>query len=473
MRPLTKLLVLACIFTTFQASAQQRSGGQRGRAGGGVSGGGALCGNSDGSVGTISHCLPPGAPIANMTLLPPAAPDRPFEINDQPTENPEGLSELIRLFSVFPYFEDDFRAALLASIRPTSSRKYIYTSAPPEFTREIRDRILGQFRTATGLDPRRLVLFGLTDTRARFSYRSELGRITYLLPPFRNLRTLREKVVALWHESFWARFPNATYEEVVRSELALEAALEVTGNPAEPLRFTQDAARLIAFVESTLGTSNSHAARERYSLGPELSPRQRQLLLLADLQSGALQGLVDVNGRTTNLQLFGAENIRCFQATLPPLIAAREHARRTCFESNRNLDALMAAQEQYTRCVEQFGNYATNLRRQYPRSHFLAALTPAQNYDMAQMIDQLSGFDYRNAGARSRYGDDRSPRPLALMRGALMARLGSTQSIWIPDRGGYGYCAYYGSIAMIPTGENIVLQLFWDGSEGGPIRLAR
>ena len=294
------------------------------------------------------------------TLQPPLPPAPPLAI-DAPSITPDGLTELIQYIQNYPHLAAYQKKILIDAIQPSFYRKYFYVDQAPDLTNQITLRIKEQFQRATGLKPEQLILYGVTDTNAQLSHSDQKAQITYLLPAFRRLKTMEEKMTALIHENEWVLNPGATYLDVVTTEMAFEAALQKPN----------DTVRQIAFTKNFLSLNPGHDVNSSQSfygiywtLYQTITPQYMKLLLKRDLETGALKGFLNDQNQFTNIQLFGSENINCSST--------------------------------YDICKTQLLNYLDGLLRTYPQSLLLStAIAPMENKlvrpSLLMLLSELAG----------------------------------------------------------------------------------
>jgi hypothetical protein len=140
-----------------------------------------------------------------------------------------GLQKLVDFTNNLEVLSLADRGELLRAIMPTEKRRY-YNVDDQWLNSNEAKRILNEYRQLKGIDEE-LYLGALTDTFT--------GR-TFLLPSFHRLATESQKAAILFHEAYWILHPEATYQEVINTEMAFQAYLE---NP-------QDENKLLVFAIS-------------------------------------------------------------------------------------------------------------------------------------------------------------------------------------------------------------------------------
>jgi hypothetical protein len=328
-------------------------------AGAGSGGGGAGCPQSDGSVITLLECGARQDPDPNPTFDPPPGPSA----IDAPSQTPDGLAELQNYIKNYPYLDDAQKKVMLDAFQPTFYRKYFFVDNAPDLTYSIVERIKGEFQRATGLDRSQLILYGVTDTSAHISNSDQPVQITYLLPAFRQLKTMEEKMTALYHENYWVVHPSATYLEVVNAEMAFEAAMQKPG----------DAQKQIDYIRGFT----------------QWSPALQKLFLQKDFETGALKGFANDKNEITNIELFGSDVISCFNG----------------------LDGTGSYGSNWNACQTEFLDHRDSLLRSFPNSLFLASIrsigqsmdTRAPNL-FIQMMNALYGGRVLDNGYEDLHG---------------------------------------------------------------------
>ena len=193
-----------------------------------------------------------------------------------------GLEDLIQYITDLDVISFESKAPLLKAITPSGDRQY-YIASPKELTPAIKARLLEEFKRVTNVDAANLRLYALTDTNSQS---------TFILPEFAKLKK-RDQMTILYHEAYWLNHPDATYNEVVKAEMAFQAALSTPDNPT----------RVLDFVTSS-------------GLASELEIAAAELKL--DLSSESLDGLVDTdaNGQYIKFStLLGDSFMKCAMST--------------------------------------------------------------------------------------------------------------------------------------------------------------
>jgi hypothetical protein len=291
--------------------------------GAGSTGGGASCTDANGKPTTLYYCGAYQEPTTTPSTLP-----APLSI-DGPSEQPADLDDLIKSFTDFPYhyLTSETAVKIENAMKPSFTRKYFSTIAPPDVTAPIVKRIKAEFQNATGIDASHLTLYAVTDTQAHMDNYPDPIQVTYLLPAYFALPTKEQRMVALFHENLWVLEPKADYPTIIGQELAFEAAMSQPNDPA----------RLLDFVQKMEGTT-------------VVSPAAMTLALREDIASGALQGFLNSNGDFSNLQLFDKDSINCINQL-----------------SSYDTSSLKM-------CAATYLDYLDNLRRTYPKSNYLSLI---------------------------------------------------------------------------------------------------
>lgn len=215
----------------------------------------------------------------------------PTQSASGPTQTPvPGLNEVISYISKLPYLSYKSKGPMLNALVPTDRRTY-YVASPEALTSAVRARLLAEFQRVTGVDTANLKLFALTDTQTQ---------TTFLLPEFFRLR-LADQEAILFHEAYWIMHPDAQYNDVVKAEMAFEAALQSPN----------DLARVYDFASRVGSSDETYATKLQWAVS-------------MDLNSGALNGLVqkDRNGYYIPLNAFlGQDFAACESAVLTPDIS--------------------------------------------------------------------------------------------------------------------------------------------------------
>lgn len=111
-------------------------------------------------------------------------------------------------------------------LAPSSARKY-YNVQATHFTPEVRARLIAEYSRITGLDASKLALFAITETNSK---------TTYLLPEFYHLRPT-EQAAVLFHEAYWIKSPESSYQTVVNAEITFQRYLENMQSKESQIKF--------------------------------------------------------------------------------------------------------------------------------------------------------------------------------------------------------------------------------------------
>jgi hypothetical protein len=249
------------------------------------------------------------------------------------------IQKLTQYFTSIQYLSLRSKNPFLMAIQPTTKRQYMIAT-PELLTPVIKDRLLAEFQRVTGVDPANLTLFAITDTQQK---------ITYILPGFDKL-SLNDQMTILFHEAYWILHPRASYNEVVKAEMAFEAAL------AEP----SNMAAVYDFV-GYLGDSQETLAAK----------------MTWELSSGNLRGFVNKRGQFTLGQLFGADYLACIQS----LNGRRSSDNPYPFGAGNDKFGLLSSNEL---CAPYFRAHLNDLIVQYPRSMMLRDI--ANTFDNSRPV---------------------------------------------------------------------------------------
>lgn len=233
------------------------------------------------------------------------------------------LSKLLNYIASVPYVGLQSKRLLLEAIQATNARQYMLAT-PGRLTPQIKARLLAEFKRVTGVDPTNMDLFALTDTNQK---------ITYLLPGFEKLN-LADQMAILFHEAYWILHPNATYNEVVKAEMAFQAALSRPNDPA----IVYDFVKYVGDTKETLETR-----------------------LQWELAAGNLDGFVNAKGQFKLGQLLGAEYIACRKS-----LSEADYVTWAQYNTS-----LRGALDKYDICGVFFRGHLSNLIAKYPKSMIL------------------------------------------------------------------------------------------------------
>lgn len=212
---------------------------------------------------------------------------------------------------------------LLRALLPLGKRKY-FNVVKEKFDEKTYLSLKEEYSKLTKMPPESITIFAITNPETRE---------TFLLPEFFGLKTL-EQAAILFHEAYWVIKPEATYEEVVRGEIAFQKYIE---------------ARSANRYEYSLA---GHLQNLFYSMDIELS-----MHLNEDLSTGALETL-GANSET------GVPLI----ALLSPDFHCDNHSD---YHWGKDRGAVIAGSGQFA--------FSYDLSQRYPNSNFLRFLVAKQS----------------------------------------------------------------------------------------------
>ncbi len=187
-----------------------------------------------------------------------------------------GLNALLTYVRDFPYVAGSRRVDLMDVLVPSESHKY-YKVNKDHFDADTRARLIAEFSKVTGQPADQIVLYAVTDTKAR---------CTYLLPEFYELKDLHDQMTILFHEAYWLLHPETDYPTIVGAETSFEAVMEQPRNMNRVYRLMK-----------YWGDS-----------GDEVVAMAR-----LDQQTNALQGLLASEGIPFD-QLLGTDYVNCWKS---------------------------------------------------------------------------------------------------------------------------------------------------------------
>ncbi len=187
-------------------------------------------------------------------------------------EIPE-IDSLLKVINSNPYVSASTKSQLTQAIDPSLTRQY-FRIKPDQFDKKAKDRIMAEYARIAKVDTSQITLFAITDTSQK---------ITYLLPDFYRL-SFFEKIAILYHEAYWILNPSASYNHIVEAEFVFQAYLENQSSMHH----------LFAWITAT-----------------EPLRHILEVTIALDLQSGALNELIQANRYLSMSTLLGNDFINC------------------------------------------------------------------------------------------------------------------------------------------------------------------
>lgn len=137
---------------------------------------------------------------------------------EQGIEEVPELNNLIEFFEDFEILGDLSRIGILKNLLPSNTRKY-YKVDSDTFTKELKDKLIAEYKRVTGASASELTIFAITNIHTS---------TTYLLPEFYELKP-QDQWAVLFHEAYWLYKSTAlrvpTYDQVVEAEVKFQAYL--------------------------------------------------------------------------------------------------------------------------------------------------------------------------------------------------------------------------------------------------------
>ncbi len=177
------------------------------------------------------------------------------------TDEVPQLGALINFFSSSSYMSELTKVQFVQALVPSSARNY-YKVQQNTFTPEVRARLIAKYGEIMHVNTSEIAIFAITD---------QTSSTTYLFPEFYSLTPIEQQAI-LFHEAYWIVHPNATYEQVIQAEMALQGYLENPNSSERALRWIKSVGKpgdvLLATIRSDLksGAMKGLVSGEKMSL---------------------------------------------------------------------------------------------------------------------------------------------------------------------------------------------------------------